>query len=75
MPAAGGGSGRNFGNTSWARSAAGNQPCATMPSSTKFQRSLDLSGFLAGSHRDGDWIVPASIAPSATDRSLTSLPK
>ena len=54
----------------------GRQPAlGDLPSRTKFQRSFDFSGFFAGSHRDGDWIVPASIAPSATVSSLTSLPK
>ena len=63
------------GNACCARSAPGSQPWATMPSSTKFHRSVDFSRFFAGSQRDGDWMMPASIAPSDTVRSLTSLPK
>ena len=63
------------GKTAASRSARGSQPCATMPSRTKFQRATARSGFTAGSHRDGDWITPASTAPSATVRSCTFLPK
>jgi hypothetical protein len=48
---------------------------STMPLSTKFQRSWALSGFLAGSQFDGAWMTPASIAPSDTVRSATSLSK
>jgi hypothetical protein len=46
-----------------------------MPSRTKVQRCSECCGFTAGSQRDGDWINPASIAPSLGDRSCTFFPK
>jgi hypothetical protein len=63
------------GNCCCARSPWLSQPCETMPSSTKFHRSTDRSGLCAGSQREGDWMMPASIAPSETVRSPTFLPK
>ena len=67
--------GAAIGKRCFARSAGVSQPWATMPSRTKFQRATAPSGLTAGSHRDGDWITPASTAPSATVRSCTFLPK
>jgi hypothetical protein len=63
------------GNVCAARSALSSHPCSTMPSSTKFHRSCERSGFFAGSHRDGDWMTPASIAPSDTVSCPASLLK
>ena len=63
------------GKTAASRSARESQPWATMPSRTKFQRCSALSGLSAGSQRDGDWISPASSAPSAGVSSVTDLPK
>ncbi len=36
---------------------------------------LDASGLLNGERRGGDWIVPAIVAASVSDRLETSLPK
>ena len=63
------------GNVWPARSPAGSQFWLTMPSRTKVQRCWDMPGSTAGSQRDGDWMSPASIAPSETVSCETSLPK
>ena len=75
MPLRRGCGGIAAGKTCPARSAAGSQFWLTMPSRTKFQRCSDMPRSTAGSHRDGDWMSPASIAPSDTESCETSFPK
>ena len=42
---------------------------------TTLRRSRQRAGLLNGDSADGDWMTPAIVAASATDRLLTSLPK
>ena len=75
MPLRRGCGGIAAGNVCAPRSAAGSQFWPTIPSRTKAQRCSDIPRSTAGSQRDGDWIRPASIAPSDTDSCETSLSK
>ena len=46
-----------------------------MARSTTFRRSRARSGEWNGDHTAGDWMIPAIVAASASDRLLTSLAK
>ena len=50
-------------------------PLSAIAWRTTLRRSRDRSGLLKGESRGGDWIVPAMVAASVSDRLEMSLPK
>jgi hypothetical protein len=50
-------------------------PAEAIAPSTTLRRSFARSGWLKGESREGDWMTPAIVAASASERLLTSLAK
>ena len=63
------------GNSCAFRSSSVMSPLLTMKSSVRFHRASACSGSTAGSHREGEGMMPASSADSLRVSSVAGLPK